>query len=181
MHRSKKILVTCHCILNANAKITPLATVGGVLVDAVCDYIAVGCGLFQLPCPEATYLGMNRWGMTREQYDHPNFRAFCRDILRYPLSQLQAFAQAGYELVGVLGMDGSPNCGVTVTCAGYRGGELCSQSRLGDQIKSLRFIAGKGVFMTELLAMLREAGLQPQLFAVREEQTNEQKEGEEKP
>jgi hypothetical protein len=28
--------------------------------------------------------------------------------------------------------------------------------------------------------MFREAGLQPQLFAVREEQTNEQKEGEEK-
>lgn len=30
MNRSKKIVVTCHCILNANAKVTPLATVGAL-------------------------------------------------------------------------------------------------------------------------------------------------------
>ena len=31
-------------------------------------------GVIQLPCPEATFLGMRRWGMTREQYDVPAFR-----------------------------------------------------------------------------------------------------------
>jgi predicted secreted protein len=180
MNRSKRIVATCHCILNANAKVPPLATVGGVFAEAVSDYIAAGCGLFQLPCPEAAYLGMKRWGMTREQYDHPHFRAFCREILRYPLVQLQAFAQAGYELVGIIGMDGSPNCGVTITCEGYSGGELCSPENLGDQIKALRFVAGRGVFMTELLAMLQQAGLQPKLLAVREVQPTEQRKGEEK-
>lgn len=170
MNRSRKILITCHCALNANAKVYPLASVGGVFSDVVSSYIEAGCGLFQLPCPELSYLGMNRWGMTKEQYDHPNFRSHCRNILRYPLAQLQAFTQGGYELIGILGMDGSPNCGVTLTCEGFRGGELCQQSQLADQIKSLRFISGKGVFMEELLEMLRQIGLKPELYAIREKE-----------
>ena len=168
MNRGKKILITCHCALNANAKVYPLATVGGVFSDALSAYIDAGYGIFQLPCPELSYLGINRWGMTREQYDHPNFRAHCRDILKYPLIQLQALAQAGYALVGVLGMDGSPNCGVTLTCEGYTGGELCSRSNLDGQIDALRFVAGQGVFMEELMEMLRQIGQRPKLIAVNE-------------
>lgn len=120
MRRSKKILVTCHCLLNANAKVYPLARFGGVVTDAMGQFIDSGCGLFQLPCPELSYLGINRWGMTKEQYDHPNFRIHCQDILKFPVLELSALAQAGYELVGILGMDGSPNCGVNLTCKGYR-------------------------------------------------------------
>ena len=176
MNRSKQILIVCHCVLNANAKVYPLAEVGGVFQDPVAPYIASGAGLFQLPCPETTYLGMNRWGMTREQYDHANFRAHCRDILKYPLIQLQAFAQAGYELVGVLGMDGSPNCGVNLTCEGYEGGELSDPEDIAGQIAGLRFVAGKGVFMTVLLEMFEQVGIRPDLFAIRETTVNPKKE-----
>jgi predicted secreted protein len=52
MYRSRKILITCHCAINANAKVPPLATVGGVFTDSVSEYIQSGCGLLQLPCPE---------------------------------------------------------------------------------------------------------------------------------
>ncbi|MDJ0622385.1 MAG: hypothetical protein QNJ17_05440 [Desulfocapsaceae bacterium] len=76
MNRGRKILIVCHCILNINAKIQPLAPVQGVLTETIRPYLDDGCGLFQLPCPEVSYLGMNRWGMTREQYDHPAFRYF---------------------------------------------------------------------------------------------------------
>jgi predicted secreted protein len=173
MNRSRRILITCHCVLNANAKVYPLATERGIFSNAVSSYIEKGCGLFQLPCPELSYIGMNRWGMTKEQYDHPNFRVHCRDILRYPMVQLQAFVQAGYELVGILGMDGSPNCGVTLTCEGYRGGELCPQNQVAEQVKSLRFIPGKGVFMEEFLELLRQIDLQPELFAIREKEATD--------
>lgn len=171
MNRSKRILITCHCVLNANTKVYPLATAGGVYYDALADHIQSGCGLLQLPCPELSYLGVNRWGMTKEQYDHPNFRVHCREILKYPLIQLQALAQAGYELVGILGMDGSPNCGVNMTCAGYTGGELCSQGNLAGQIAALRHVPGQGVFMEELVEMLRRIGQRPGLMALKEKQT----------
>ncbi|GAB6907277.1 hypothetical protein JCM12296A_31140 [Desulfosarcina cetonica] len=126
--------------------------------------------MFQLPCPELSYLGINRWGMTWEQYDHPNFRAHCRKILEYPLVQIQAMFQAGYEFVGIVGMNGSPNCGVTMTCAGYTGGEICSQNNIAGQVKALRYISGQGVFIEELVAMLNQIGLQPELLAISETQ-----------
>lgn len=62
MHRSRRILIMCHCLLNANAKIVPLASVQGVFTDVILPHINEGCGLFQLPCPETSYLGMYRWG-----------------------------------------------------------------------------------------------------------------------
>jgi len=168
MNRSGKIMIVCHCVLNANAKVIPLATVGGVFHEEISSCLDGGYGLFQLPCPELSYLGVNRWGMTKEQYDHPNFRAHCRDVLKYPFIQIQALVQAGYRLEGVLGMDGSPNCGVTLTCEGYEGGELCSTERVTSQSRSLRFVPGKGVFMEELVGMLGKIGIQPELFAIRE-------------
>ena len=64
MNRSQKILIVCHCAINANAKVPPLAPVGGVFTDYSSEYIRSGCGLLQLSCPEVSYLGMNRWDMT---------------------------------------------------------------------------------------------------------------------
>ncbi len=170
MERGKRILAVCHCILNSNAKVFPLADVPGVKTDAISAYVESGCGLLQLPCSELSYLGVNRWGMTREQYDHPNYRAHCREVLKYPMIQLRAFARAGYELVGVMGVDGSPSCGVNRTCEGFEGGELDSRERIVRQMKALRFVPGPGVFMEELIGELNRFGLQPDLFAVEEKQ-----------
>ncbi len=168
MRRSRKILIVCHCLLNANAKIHPLATVPGVFTDVISPHVNFGCGLFQLPCPETTYLGMNRWGMTREQYDHRSYRVHCRNILESPLAQLTAFKQAGYEFVGLVGMDGSPNCGVNMTCEGYTGGEIAAPEEIERQIEALQLVPGKGVFMAELLELLHQVGIQPELSAVQE-------------
>lgn len=168
MKRSRRILLVCHCLLNANAKVHPLASTPGVFTDAIMPHIHSGCGLFQLPCPETTYLGVNRWGMTKEQYDFPSFRAHCRNILQAPLSQLVAFQQAGYVFEGVMGMDGSPNCGVNVTCEGYTGGEIGAIDKIERQLKALRHVTGKGVFMEELIDLLQQHDIRPQLLAVQE-------------
>ena len=168
MMRGRKILIVCHCVLNANAKVYPLAPVPGVFTDAIASHVSAGCGLFQLPCPETAYLGMNRWGMTKEQYDHPLYRAHCRNILEAPLAQLSAFKQAGYEFTGLVGMDGSPNCGVHLTCEGYTGGDITSAESVAQQGKALKFLPGKGVFMTELLDLLHASGIRPELSAIRE-------------
>jgi predicted secreted protein len=168
MYRSRKILITCHCAINANAKVPPLATVGGVFTEHVSEYIQSGCGLLQLPCPEVSYLGMNRWGMTKEQYDHPNFRRHCREILTYPMVQIQSFIQTGYQIFGVLGMDKSPNCGLNLTCRGYTGGELSSVDQVEQQVNCLHFVPEQGVFMEEFLKMLAQEDIRPTLFAIEE-------------
>ena len=61
-------------MLNANAKVSPLAVYPGVLAEVIQPFIDQGAGIVQLPCPESSYLGINRWGMCFEQYNHPNYR-----------------------------------------------------------------------------------------------------------
>lgn len=158
MKRSKKILIVCHCLLNSNAKITPLAAEGGVYVDALRPYVENGVGLVQLPCPETCALGMKRWGMTREQYDTPGFREHCSRILYPSMLQIQAFAEAGYTLLGVAGTDGSPNCGIEKTCSGYYGGNVTVES-VTAQCAQAGPMDGMGVFMTILQDELKAVGL----------------------
>jgi predicted secreted protein len=169
MKRSGKILVVCHCLLNSNAKVHPLAKVGGAHTNVLKHYIEAGVGLLQLPCPELSYLGANRWGMTREQYDHPNFRSHCESILTPTVNQMEAFVQAGYEIMGIMGMDGSPNCGVNRTCLGYMGGEIAHLGGLAGQSSTLRMAPGAGVFMEVFRTVLEKRGLKIPFQAVDEE------------
>lgn len=169
MRRSKRVLAVCHCLLNSNAKVYPLAACPGVQLEALRPYLDAGVGLVQLPCPETALLGLNRWGMTREQYDQPALRRAMRDMLQPSLDQLEAFTRAGYEIVGLVGVDGSPNCGVRVTCEGFQGGEPgAPEVDLPGQLGCLRAVPGQGVFMQALTAMAEERGLRLPLMAVDE-------------
>ncbi len=169
MYRSKKVLIVCHCLLNANAKVYPLANCRGVYRDVVGKSIEEGVGLLQLPCPETVYLGINRWGMSREQHDNPTFQDCCRQMLLPSITQIHGFAKAGYQIIGIVGMDGSPNCGVNRTCHGYSGGEIGPEGIVEEQRKHLKFVPGKGVFMEVLSAMLDEVELDIAFSAIEEE------------
>jgi predicted secreted protein len=159
MKRSREILIVCHCLLNCNAKVFPLADTGGVYRDALQAYIERGTGLLQLPCPETCYLGLNRWGMSKEQYDHRNYRSFCKQLLEPTMMQLEAFRAAGYQIVAVAGVNGSPNCGVETTCTGFSGGEICLETDIDKQCQQLEMVPGPGLFMEILAGLLDDIGL----------------------
>ena len=168
MERSRKIVIVCHCLLNANAKVRPLACYAGVLMEALEPYLRQGVGIMQLPCPESSYLGVNRWGMSREQYDHPLFRRHCRQLLTPFMDQLEAFCASGCTVVGVVGADGSPNCGVHLTPLGLTGGVIGTAATAEEQIGGLRLAKGKGVFMQEVQQMLMDRGIAAPFMAVDE-------------
>jgi predicted secreted protein len=153
--RSREIVVVAHCHLNVNTKIQGPVDYSGVRAEVIAPLIAEGVGIVQLPCPEATYLGMKRWGMTVEQYDTPSYRRHCRAILSPVLDTLAALAADGCVIRTVLGVEGSPSCGVDTTCTGFTGGEV-DESALAQSAVSAR---GSGVFMDELRAILGETGL----------------------
>jgi predicted secreted protein len=143
-----------------------LARYSAVRSDLLGDLIAADTGLLQLPCPEASYLGMNRWGMTYEQYDTPSYRRHCRSILEPVLDTVDALHDGGCTLSGVWGVDGSPSCGVNHTCTGYCGGEI---HLLADKsIPDARRLAGRGVFFEELEVLLRRRGVQASFHGIDE-------------
>lgn len=168
MKRSKKIIVVSHCLLSANAKVGPLAEYPGVLRKVMDPFIEDGTGIMQLPCPESSYLGINRWGMSYEQYDHPNFRRHCRNILTPSLDQIETFIAAGYDILGVIGADGSPNCGVTKIPSGLSGGVIRDTKDVEKQLEGFRYIEGTGVFFSVLKELLQNRGISVRFMAVDE-------------
>ncbi|MBN1235458.1 MAG: hypothetical protein JW999_05330, partial [Methanotrichaceae archaeon] len=101
---SNVITVAAHCLLN------PLTRVRGL---APLPFQPEG-PIVQLPCPEALYLGLERWAVTKNQLDVPQFRRFCRALITQYADLLQMLASQGARL-RILGVAGSPSCGVETT------------------------------------------------------------------
>ncbi|MGA9099407.1 MAG: hypothetical protein WB392_10815 [Methanotrichaceae archaeon] len=140
MAEGKEITVVAHCLLN------PCTRVKGL--GPLC-YAPTG-PLIQLPCPEAIYLGLDRWAVTRNQLDVPEFRRFCGKLIEPYADLMEMFALKGYNL-RIIGVSGSPSCGVSTTTIGYSGGRV--------QEAEYEHISGTGVFMEVLTAELRRRGV----------------------
>jgi predicted secreted protein len=104
----------------------------------------------QLPCPEALYLGMERWAVTKNQLDVPQFRRFCRTLIEQYVDLLEMLARQGASLC-IVGVAGSPSCGIITTSSGYTGGL--------PGVAEHAHVSGRGVFMEELLAELERRGV----------------------
>jgi predicted secreted protein len=152
MKRSRRIVVLCHCILNASAIVEGEAAYAGALENLLLPIARDGLGIIQLPCPESTFLGLKRWGMTSEQYDTPAFRRHCASILEPFIDQVEDALENGVEILGIVGVKGSPSCGVRETCLGCRGGTArgSQEARRGE---------GPGVFIEVLRQGLSARGL----------------------
>ncbi len=167
MLRKRRIVVLAHCLLNVNAKVSGLALYEGVHKEIVYPYIEAGVGIIQLPCPETTFIGLQRWGMSKNQYDHVNYRNHCGKILTPIVEQLQEYHRNGYEIEAIVGVDGSPSCGVNFHSAGYTGGMI---NEAPKQKKLLHENSGRGVFMEKLLILLENMKLQIPFKAINEKE-----------
>ncbi len=135
-----EITVVAHCLLNPNTRVKGLRPV---------PFLPEG-PIIQLPCPELLYLGPDRWAVTRNQLDVPEFRRFCRSLIVHYADLLEMMARQGRRLK-IVGVAGSPSCGVSTTSLGYAGGRVHEAEH--------EHVPGKGVFMEELLAELERRGI----------------------
>ena len=157
-HRSRRLAVLAHCHLNVNTKVHGLGAYEGTRREVISPLIEGGYGIVQLPCPEATFLGMHRWGMTREQYDTPAYRRHCQEILAPTVDMLVSLVDDGCSIEAVVGVDGSPSCGVDRTCSGYEGGEIEAIFDSG-RAPVAADIPASGVFIEVFRSLLTAAGL----------------------
>lgn len=155
MKRTRKIILVSHCILNSNSKVEGLSQYEGIFKEIVDMLHDKGIGIIQLPCPEMIIYGIKRWGHVKEQFDTLFYRENCRKMLKPIICQVKSYIDAGYEIVGVIGIDGSPSCGVNFTCSGDWEGTP-SKGDIDHKIKDLKEAEGFGVFMEELKKYLEE-------------------------
>ena len=91
----------------------------------------------------------------REQYDTPGYRMHCRKILEPILSQILEYQKEGHNVV-VIGLDGSPSCGVKWSGASKQWGGPPKTSE--EEIAKYPLAKKPGVFIEELAKMIKETG-----------------------
>lgn len=129
MNHMKEIHIISHCFLNPAVRLKDLKPLPALDLSG---------NIIQLPCPEAAYSGLKRWETTREQLDIPNYRRFCRNIFQPMADTLQVLYRAGYK-IRLIGVKGSPSCGVMTTSVGFEGGRLREMDH--------SHIQGRGIFL----------------------------------
>lgn len=154
MNRNKKMILLCHCILNCNSKVDGCSTYSGAMPEVINAIIDNGIGILQLPCPELTMYGVKRWGHVKDQFDNPYYRKHCRKLFLPYIEQLQDYMKNDYKIIGLLGIDGSPSCGISKTCTGKWGGELSENPDIVRTLNSVEITESKGVFIEEAEAIL---------------------------
>lgn len=162
----KKIIFVSHCILNTASKVVlydqqEIDAEEDLRVRFLNKALNAGIQIIQLPCPEFTLYGSRRWGHVSDQFDNPFFRKHCREILGPFVDQLKEYLNGdSFEVLGIVGIDGSPSCGVDYTCAGKKWfGSFEGRTDLKESLNDAKLVTGNGVFYDELKKMLKEEGL----------------------
>ncbi len=169
MKRSKSIILLCHCILNSNSKVEGLGQYSGVFKELTDKIADKGAGIIQLPCPEMAVYGIRRWGHVKEQFDTMFYREACREMLKSIVQQVKAYHDAGYTIGGVIGIDGSPSCGVNYTCSGDFKGEIYNNKELDKILETLKMVDESGIFIEELRKYFMEIGIEVPFIAIDED------------
>ncbi|MBC7329292.1 DUF523 domain-containing protein [bacterium] len=151
MLRSKRIIVVHHCLLNQNARAKGLAKSKGVIEKIFEKY--KDRGIYQIPCPELRFLGAERKPLTKTDYDVPAFRDICRKIANEVAEDLKRFVEAGYEIEAILGVEGSPSCGVTSTHI--------------TQDDEEREVEGEGILVEEMETALKGIGIKVDYLGIK--------------
>ncbi len=140
--RSGRIAIVAHCILNQNSRVLGLAERSSMITEIVEFFWRKKIGILQMPCPELTYAGVLRKPQTKDQYDTIMFRSHCRKIADEIVDQIQDYAKCGISTEIVIGVDGSPSCGVSETSKGKPCKNLSKNGKVKDSgilIEELRF------------------------------------------
>lgn len=153
--RSQKVAFLAHCLLNQNAISDGTAVRPAGFPEMVSYLLEHGVGIVQLPCPGLLCLGLDRGDpqgaerpvvventrIRRAMAQAEPSRRLAQ-LVEDTMTQLLEYRRYGFQVVGILGANRSPCCGVDTT----------SQD---DQE-----VPGMGVFLEALSRRLEEVGWQ---------------------
>ena len=146
--RSKKMVILSHCILNVNSKVEGFEPYSAMIKDLLDFLNEQNFGIIQLPCPELLLMGMRRWGVVKEQLMHPHAILEMQNMILPIIQQIQMYHDLDYKIYCIIGIDGSPSCGVNITCSSdsWRG-EFSSIKNYKKFFSNLTIKNEKGIFM----------------------------------
>lgn len=154
--RSGVVAYLAHCLLNQNTKVQGLVTESSLKVSRrVVELLRrLDVGLAQIPCPEFTYLGLMRPKKTKDQYDNRAYREHCKQMVRLILKEIEEYRRGEVAVACLLGIEGSPSCGVEWTTRGFEGAS--------EEVR------GMGILIEEIREALRRRGMEIPILGIPE-------------
>lgn len=146
-------MFVAHCILNQNSISDGTASFPGSNEAIVRALLDAKVGIVQMPCPELNCLGLDRGdpeGAKRPLLDE-NSRIRCalkktdaqrtiQTLVNQIIFQMEEYRKNHFSILGVIGINRSPSCGVETTSSG------------GSEV------AGRGVYFEELQREIERNG-----------------------
>jgi predicted secreted protein len=120
--RSKRLIWVCHCLLNQNVRFPGSAVSHGAIVEIIKPLLVKGIGIEQLPCPERKgWGGINRskvfeWKGYENEDWITKYGDLCQKLAKDAVDEMEDAVKNGYSVLGIIAVDGSPTCGVNITC-----------------------------------------------------------------
>lgn len=182
--RSKRVVFVSHCLLNENTRYLGGAWRPGCVDELVDRFQQEGVGIYQMKCPEQRV-----WGSVLKRYILHGYGS--KGTLLYRIRQLyiplfiwytkfiyskiakkvvrdiEDYVRSGFEVVGIVGVDGSPSCAVNKTLNTWSSVEALAslpiksleRQTMNDKVIADCLTEGKGFFMKALWRQLRRRSL----------------------
>ena len=112
--RKRKVIFISNCWLNINMRYPGGAANSGAETQVIKFLLDNDCGIIQMPCPECNCLG----GIEKQKYGIIKGKEAIecyRNTADMVVSQIKEYKKLGYDIVGILGMNPSPSCGVEIS------------------------------------------------------------------
>ena len=165
--RSKKIVLVSHCILNQNSISDGTADFPGTNASILKLLMKSNVGIIQLPCPELFCLGLDRGDVhggerdvvaentrIRQQLETDRSAEMIQHLVDQTLFQIKEYIKHGFSVLGVIGINRSPSCGVQTTS------------------KNNQEVIGEGVFMERLRHELENNGIHLEMIGIKALETD---------
>lgn len=160
--RSRRVIFVAHCILNQNAISDGTAVCPCADTEVIRALLDARAGIVQMPCPEVCCLGLDRGDplgaerpvtventRIRRAMQAPSAQARLKALTELVVLQIAEYHRHGFEVLGVVGVNRSPCCGVESTSD-----HDCE-------------VAGRGVFIAALDRALAAENLAVPVIGVR--------------
>jgi predicted secreted protein len=151
------VAFVAHCLLNQNSKVGDGAHCAGIYSPVVDVLRDKGWRIEQMPCPELSFTGLNRFWAVREQLDTAAYRRHCQRQAAAVADMIAVRAAQGEDIV-LIGVEGSPSMGVHITSSDPARGGLPEWPA-----GTAELTGGEGIFIEELRAELGRRGIAPGL------------------
>ncbi len=154
--RSKKIALLAHCLLNQQAKVGGLARFPAQVPHIAKILEDFGYSIVQMPCPEVYAAGTRRWGQVKEQYACYGYTMAYRRAAEFLFDGIMDYLREDYKVI-LLGIDGSPSCGVSITESNTQwGGSMGFWSEIDQPVA---YIQDSGAFIDIIHQIAKERGV----------------------